>query len=95
MEQFSWLQCAAIRNTDHLAAFRPFVDYDDSRGAGKPATRRAFHDVAVGAFLAGEYDAYALWCPSLVQHAEVKSAFFNQAKDTTTRTSKSYKQAYG
>ena len=31
--------------------------------------------MAVRLFLAVEYYAYALWCPSLVQHAEVTSAF--------------------
>jgi hypothetical protein len=81
MEQFSWLQCAAIRNTDYLVGFR-------SAGG-------QFPDVAVTSFLSVEYDAYALWCPSLVQHAEVTSAFFGQGVNASERISKSYEQAYG
>jgi hypothetical protein len=84
MEGFGWLQCAAIRNTDYLAGFW---------SAGKQLDRQP--DMAVRAFLAVEYDAYALWCPSLVQHAGVTSAFFGQTKAATGRISRSYKQAYG
>jgi len=81
MHGFGWLQCAAIRNTDHLEGFR---------SAGEQLT--AHPDEALRAFLAVEYGAYALWCPSLVQHADVTSAFFGQ---TVGRISWSYKLAYG
>lgn len=77
---FGWLQCAAIRNTDHLVGFR---------SAGKQLDKDP--DMAVRLFLAGEYEAYALWCPSLVQHAEVTSTLGHQGE----RISWSYKQAYG
>jgi hypothetical protein len=83
MGLFGWLQCAAIRNTDHLVGFRAFVDN---------VSPRRYPDAAVNAFLADEYDSYALWCPSLVQHANVTSAFFGRMPE---RGSWSYRQAYG
>ena len=89
MEQFGWLQCAAIRNTDRLAGLRDCIDDIVTRNArwyGLP-------DGLIGTFLAVEYDAYALWCPSLVQHAEVTSAFSGER--TGTRISLTYEQAYG
>jgi hypothetical protein len=96
MEQFGWLQCAAIRNTDHLVDFQAFIDCDVTESAGKRWTMQ-LPDVAVRAFLATEYDAYALWCPSLVQHAEVTSAFWgeSQTECAPKRISKSYARAYG
>lgn len=81
IESFGWMQCAAIRNTDFLVGFR---------SAGEQLHEHP--DTAVRTFLAVEYDAYALWCPSLVQHAGVTSAFLGQTND---RISWSYKQAYG
>jgi hypothetical protein len=84
MDEFSWLQCVAIRNTDYLVGFR---------SAGGHLYEHP--DVAVKSFLAVEYDAYALWCPSLVQHAGVTSAFFGQSMDASERISRSYVQAYG
>jgi hypothetical protein len=51
--------------------------------------------MALKRFLGVEYDAHAVWCPSLVQHAEVTSAFFGQRMDASERISKSYKHAYG
>jgi hypothetical protein len=83
MKQFGWLQCAAIRNTDHLAGFQ------------RPRGPSYAPDAALRSFLAVEYDAFALWCPSLVQHAEVTSAFYGQSVNASERISKSYKQAYG
>jgi len=85
IEQFAWLQCAAIRNTDYLAGFRAYTDY--------VATQ--VPDQTVGTFLAVEYDAFSLWCPSLVQHADVWSAYFGQRMDASERISWTYKQAYG
>ena len=84
MPHFGWLQCAAIRNTDYLVGFP---------SAGEQLQEHP--DMAVRLFLAAEYYAYALWCPSLVQHAEVTSAFFGQTIEASERTSLSYKQAYG
>ena len=86
MHGFGWLQCAAIRNTDHLEGFRSAGE----QSAGEQLT--AHPDEALRAFLAVEYGAYALWCPSLVQHAEVTSAFSGHKNE---RISWSYKQAYG
>jgi hypothetical protein len=107
MELFGWLQCAAIRNTDHLVGFGAFIDDLVSQSTGNPSTtsrtrdgfltsqhgrERPYSDRAVGTFLAAEYDAFALWCPSLVQHAEVASTFSGaQLK----RPSWSYRLAYG
>jgi hypothetical protein len=97
MEQFGWLQCAAIRNTDYLVGFRALIDSVVTESAGKRLTtpRYEFPDLAVRTFLAVEYDAFALWSPSLVQHAEVTSAFFGQTEGAPKRISKSYEQAYG
>jgi hypothetical protein len=92
MEQFGSLLCAAIRNTDHLVGFRAFIDCVATQGAGEPRTTQ-FPDLAIRTFLASEYEAFALWCPSLVQHADVTSAFWGPV--LTTRTSASYEHAYG
>jgi hypothetical protein len=98
MERFAWLQCAAIRNTDHLAGFRAFIDSVVTQSAGERSTTSRVRDEfpvpdeAVKAFLAAEYDTFALWCPSLVQHADLGSVFL---PDRGTRISKSYEQAYG
>ena len=90
MNLFGWLQCAAIRNTDYLADFRAFVDCS----VNEPAKQFGeVPDASVQAFLAAEYDTYALWCPSLVQHADVTSALFGQPR--RRRISSSYNQAYG
>jgi hypothetical protein len=51
-------------------------------------------DLAVRFFLADEYDAFALWCPSLVQHADLASVLSSQAH-APERISWTYKQAYG
>jgi hypothetical protein len=83
MDRFGWLQCAAIRNTEYLVGF-----------GGEAEQLHEHPDKAVRDFLAIEYDAYALWCPSLVQHAVVTSAFLGQTTDAA-RTSWSYRQAYG
>jgi hypothetical protein len=91
MHEFFWLQCAAIRNTDYLAGFRAFIDHVVAQSANKQLYE--LPDLAVRAFLAVEYDAFALWCPSLVQHADVASAFFDQAGRRPF--SWSYRQAYG
>jgi hypothetical protein len=78
MDGFGWLQCAAIRNTDYLAGFRAFIDHGTTQG-DKPLPYQLLPyqlpDTAVRMFLAGEYDAYALWYPPLVQHADVVSVF--------------------
>ena len=109
LTEFAWLQCAAIRNTDYLGGFRAFIDSGVIGCAGKrsttpgryefPPSRRTRpsppSDHAVGTFLAAEYDAYALWCPSLVQHADLPPVFSGQAKDAPKRISKSYRAAYG
>jgi hypothetical protein len=89
MKEFGWLQCTAIRNTDYLVGFR--ADIDD----GVTQSRGSYEvpDRAVALFLGVEYDAFALWCPSLVQHADVTSAF--SGKPTGRRISWSYKDAYG
>jgi hypothetical protein len=107
MELFGWLQCAAIRNTDHLAGFGTFVDdlvaqspvKESTLSATRPdlptsqQTRpRPYSDRAVGTFLATEYDVFALWCPSLVQHADVESTF---SGPQLKRPSWSYRLAYG
>jgi hypothetical protein len=91
MEQFAWTQCLAIRNTDYLVGFRAFIDHAVTQSANK--LRWEVSDVAVGTFLAVEYDAYALWCPSLVQHAFVTSVRLGASP--FKRTSWSYTQAYG
>jgi hypothetical protein len=70
--------------------FRAFINYVTTS-----TPRYEFPDLATQAFLAAEYDAFALWCPSLVQHAEVTSALFSQTQGAPKRISKSYKQAYG
>jgi hypothetical protein len=92
MEQFGSLLCAAIRSTDHLVGFRAFIDCAVTQSAGEERTTQ-FPDLAVRTFLAVESEAFALWCPSLVQHADVTSAFWGQV--LTTRTSTSYEHAYG
>ena len=92
MPHFGWLQCAAIRNTDYLVGFRTVIDDGVTERAAKQFLESP--DMAVRLFLAVEYDAYALWCPSLVQHAEVTSAFLGPV-DASGRISLSYKQAYG
>jgi hypothetical protein len=94
MEQFSWLQCAAIRNTDHLAGFRTFIDHAVMQSADKRGITQRYvvPDQAVQTFMATEYDAYAVWCPSLVQHAEVTSVFWNYQIPCI---SPSYERAYG
>lgn len=107
MAGFAWLQCAAIRNTDHLAGLRTFIDGLVIRSAGERLTTpRTQHespawyrtrplppsDDALGAFMAIEYAVHALWCPSLVQHAALASVF---VPDRGTRISPTYKQAYG
>jgi hypothetical protein len=91
MQQFAYLQCAAIRNSDFLSGFQDFVDYVVTEGA----TRYEFFDVALGAFLAAEYDAFALWCPSLVQHADLTSVRHGEQGGWPKRVSWSYEQAYG
>lgn len=93
MEDFGWLQCAGIRNADYFVSFRTFIDDLVTRSAGQQFT--TFPDVVVRTFLAAQYDTFALWCPSLVQHAEVTSAFFSQTEDAPKRISRSYRQAYG
>jgi hypothetical protein len=78
MNRFNLLQCAAIRNTDYLGGFRAFVDHGLTQSAGKQRSETLPYeipDMAVRMFLAFEYDAHALWCPSLVQHADVPSVF--------------------
>jgi hypothetical protein len=85
--QFFSMLCAAIRNTDHLAGFRAFIDDRVTQSADcLPGT-------AVRTFLAIEYDACVKWCPSLVQHADVTSALFGPG--ATRNISWSYEQAYG
>jgi hypothetical protein len=91
MRGFSCLQCAAIRNTDHLVGFRTVIDHVMTQGGGE--FLYGIPDLAVANFLTVEYDSYALWCPSLVQHADVTSAFYGQPAGG--RTSWSYRQAYG
>jgi hypothetical protein len=93
MEQFGSLLCVAIRNTDRLAGFRSFIDYDLTHSGGKQSYESP--DLAVQAFLAVDYDAYALWCPSLVQHADLPSLLFDQTTFLGRRISSSYEQAYG
>lgn len=90
VEQFRWLQCAAIRNTDHLVGFRAFIDDAVPRTASKQWSCE-IPDQAVQAFMATGYDAYAVWCPSLVQHAEVTSVFWNYRIPSP---SPSYERAY-
>ncbi len=90
---FGWLQCAAIRNTDYLMRFRTVIDHAVTQSAGKEWYE--LPDRAIGTFLAAEYDEFALWCPSLVQHAEVTSTFFSQTDVSHYTTSWSYTQAYG
>ena len=51
-------------------------------------------DLALGTFLAVEYTTFALWCPSLVQHADVTS-IRSESVEHPDRISKSYEQAYG
>jgi hypothetical protein len=85
MRRFGWLQCAAIRNTDYLETFWASI----AQRAGEHVTPSS--DFAVALFLRAEYDEFALWCPSLVQHAEVTSTLSNPPG----RISWSYKQAYG
>jgi hypothetical protein len=105
MQEFGWLQCAAIRNTDQLLGFRAFIDDIVTQSAAKQSTippvvgrpprhDYEFPDLAVRTFLATQYDAYAVWCPSLVQHAEVPSVFF-ETEGAPKRISKSYERAYG
>jgi hypothetical protein len=94
IEHFGWLQCVAIRNTDYLVGLRAFIDsVPGTVPTSGPRRPMPPPDMAVGTFLAAEYDAYALWCPSLVQHAELASLFYRQYPPE--RVSKSYKQAYG
>jgi hypothetical protein len=92
MEHFAWTQCFAIRNTDYLVGFRAFIDHVVPQSANKQLWENS--DVAVGTFLAVEYDAYALWCPSLVQHAYVTSVL-RGGPPPFRRMSWSYTQAYG
>jgi hypothetical protein len=106
MERFGWLQCAAIRNTDYLGRFRTFIEDLVTRRTDKPPTSRTRQkvptsrrrrpdppsDKALATFLAAEYDTFALWCPSLVQHADLASVFPGTQHK---RNSRSYKQAYG
>jgi hypothetical protein len=93
MEQFGSLLCVAIRNTDHLAGFRAFIDYDVTQSPGKQSYKSP--DLALQAFLATEYDAYPLWCPSLVQHADLTSILFGADPILGRRISSSYEHAYG
>jgi hypothetical protein len=108
LAEFGWMQCAAIRNTDHLVSFRAFIDHVATQSPGEQSTTsRTRHespasqrtrpelpsDEAVWTFLAAEYDAFALWCPSLVQHADVASTFPDQVGRRPY--SWSYVQAYG
>ena len=74
MDGFAWLQCAAIRNTDYLVGFRAFIDHGMTQ-TDKQLLPYQLPDTAVRMFLAAEYDAYALWYPPLVQHADVLSLF--------------------
>ena len=90
---FGCVQCAAIRNTDYLMGFRTVIDHAVTQSAGKEWYE--LPDIAIGTFLAVEYDEFALWCPSLVQHAEVTSTFFSQTEVSRHPTSWSYTQAYG
>jgi hypothetical protein len=79
MGEFGWLQCAAIRNTDHLVGFRAFIDDVVTQSAGKKGSRvlpYEIPDLSVQMFLAAEYDAYALWYPNLVEHARVVPSVF-------------------
>jgi hypothetical protein len=98
MEQFDWLQCAAIRNTDYLSGFRAFIDRGVTQSADmqsfrdEPALPYEVPDMAVRIFLSLEHDAYALWYPSLVEHADVPSVF---SQWQMKRGSRSQKQAYG
>jgi hypothetical protein len=80
MEGFGWLQCAAIRDSDFLGGFRAFIDHGVTKSASKQSVQDEMlpydiPDTAVKLFLAVEYDTYALWYPSLVQHADVTSVF--------------------
>jgi hypothetical protein len=94
MKQFGSLLCAAIRNTDHLLGFRAFIDYVVTQSADKQWMTHP--DEAVQTFLAMEYDAHAVWCPSLVQHAEVTPVFTKfQTVRPPKRISTSYELAYG
>jgi hypothetical protein len=107
MQRFGWLQCVAFRNTDYLGGFRSFIDDLVTQTAGEqstsstagqevPASERTRpdppSDIAVGTFFTARYDAFALWCPSLVQHAELASVFGGAQ---LRRISRSYEQAYG
>jgi hypothetical protein len=101
IHEFYWLQCVAIRNTDHLVGFRAFIDSVGTQSAGKQSTTSRTRtrpeppsDEAVGSFLAAEYDAFALWCPSLVQHADVASVFDTARNALPRHISSSYTQAY-
>jgi hypothetical protein len=93
MEHFRWLQCAAIRNTDHLVGFRTFIGCVVMQSAEKQGLTQRYvvPDQAVQTFMATEYDAFAVWCPSLVQHAEVRSVFWNYEIPCI---SPSYERAY-
>jgi hypothetical protein len=94
IEHFGWLQCVAIRNTEFLLGFRAFIG--ELAGTDASPTQRTRPkprtDRAVGAYLASEYDTFALWCPSLVQHADLASVFSGPQR---RRISWSYRQAYG
>lgn len=94
IEHFGWLQCVAIRNTEFLLGFRAFIGKLAGNAASvSPRTRPTPRsDSAVGSYLATEYDTFALWCPSLVQHADLASVF---AGPQRRRISWSFRQAYG
>jgi len=92
MKHFSWLQCAAIRGADHLADIRAFIDDAGTSGTGEELSAP---DLAVRSFFATKYQAYAVWCPSLVQHADLTSVFFSKpAGASPKRISRSYERAY-
>jgi hypothetical protein len=94
IEQFGSLLCVAIRNTDHLVGFRAFIDYVVTQSADKQWMTQS--DQAVRTFLGSKYDAHAVWCPSLVQHAEVTPVYTKyQTVGPPKRISTSYEQAYG
>jgi hypothetical protein len=101
MGDFAWLQCAAIRNCDYVAGFRAFIDYFVAQCAAKEWVSQRWlceaPDQALQIFLTTEYDAYAVWCPSLVQHARVTSTFslFMNQVLPPGRISPSYERAYG
>jgi hypothetical protein len=94
LEQFGSLLCVAIRNTDHLVGFRAFIDHVLTQSADKQWMTQP--DQAVRTFLATEYDVHAVWCPSLVQHAEVTPVYTKYGTvDPPKRISRSYERAYG